>query len=65
MVWEFDDGTTVSQDLDETRDLQTVEVDVTTETVELTLVTVSAPGTGPARRDYTAISEVSFVGTPG
>lgn len=59
--WVFDDGTTVEQDLTETRDLQAVDVDVTTTTVVVRLTTVSEPGTGPAARDYTAISELSLV----
>lgn len=63
--WIFDDGTVVSQDLAETRAVQSVEVDpVTTESVELRLVAVSPPGEGPSGRDYTAISEVSLFGTP-
>ncbi|MDO9496993.1 MAG: discoidin domain-containing protein, partial [Nocardioides sp.] len=45
--WSFDDGTVVSQSLQEVRRLQTVDVgEVTTSTVTLRLVTVSAPGTG-------------------
>ena len=66
VVWELDDGTTLSQDLEETRGLQTIEVPdgVTTDTVRLTLVAVSPPGTGRERRDYTAISEVSILGVP-
>jgi len=64
--WKFDDGTTVSQDLTDTRNLQTIEVDdVTTETVRLRLVDVSPPGSGPSGRNNTAISEVSLVGVPG
>ena len=63
--WTFDDGTKVSQSLEERRSLQTVEVgDVTTSTVTLRLVTVSAPGQGRSARNYTAISDLSFVGTP-
>ena len=63
--WSFDDGTVVSQSLEEVRRLQTVDVDdVTTSTVTLRLVTVSAPGTGRSARDYTAISDLSLVGTP-
>lgn len=63
--WLFDDGTLVRQDLTETRDLQTVEVgDLTTESVQLRLVTVSKPGPGRASRDYTALSEVALVGVP-
>jgi hypothetical protein len=63
--WTFDDGTTVTQELTETRDLQTVEVDTTTQSVEMRLVEVSPPGAGPSGRDYTAVSEVSLVGVPG
>lgn len=63
--WTFDDGTVLTQSLEEVRDLQTVAVDeVTTSTVTLRLISVSAPGTGRAARDYTAISDLSFVGTP-
>ena len=60
--WIFDDGTTVSQDLEDTTAVQSVDVDVSTTTITLRLVTVSAPGTGRAARDYTAISDVSLVG---
>jgi hypothetical protein len=63
--WLFDDGSVVTQDLTETRRLQTRPVDpVTTSTVELRLITVTPPGTGPSRRDYTAISDVALVGSP-
>lgn len=63
--WTFDDGTVVSQSLAEQRSLQTVEVDdVTTSTVTLRLVTVTAPGKGRSARNYTAVSDLSFVGTP-
>ena len=66
VTWAMDDGTVVEQELAETRDLQTLELTepVTTETVTVTLVEVSAPGTGAERRDYTAISELSLVGVP-
>ena len=60
--WIFDDGHTVSQDLRETRKVQTVDVDVTTSTVRLRLVTVSKPGKGRAARDMTPVSEVVFGG---
>jgi hypothetical protein len=43
-----------------------VDIDpVTTSSVQLRLVTVSPPGQGPSRRDYTAISDVALVGSPG
>ncbi|MGH3335702.1 MAG: NADase-type glycan-binding domain-containing protein [Nocardioides sp.] len=62
--WHFDDGSVVPQDLTETRKLQSVDIDpVTTSTVQLLLVTVTPPGQGPARRDYTAISDVALVGS--
>jgi hypothetical protein len=64
--WHFDDGSVVPQDLTETRRLQSVDIDpVTTSTVQLRLITVTPPGQGPSRRDYTAISEVAAVGTTG
>ena len=61
--WVFDDGTTVSQPLDEIRTLQSVPVDaVTSSTITLRLLDVSKPGTGRSARDYTAISDVTLVG---
>ena len=60
--WVFDDGSTVVQDLDDTTELQSVDVDATTTTITVRLLEVSAPGKGPASRDYTAISDLSFVG---
>ncbi|HEU5035971.1 MAG TPA: hypothetical protein VFT70_03120 [Nocardioides sp.] len=62
--WVFDDGTTVTQDLQDTVAVQYVDVDATTTTIELRLVTVSPPGKGRASRDYTAISDLSLIGDP-
>ena len=64
--WVFDDGTTVDQPLGETKQMQTIDLGapVTTATVRLRLVTVSAPGSGLSARNYTAVSEVTLVGTP-
>lgn len=63
--WVLDDGTTVRQDLRETRDLQTVDIEpAETTTVTLRLVEVSRPGQGRAARDNTAISELVLVGAP-
>jgi hypothetical protein len=63
--WVLDDGTAIPQTLDDTRELQVVEIEpVTTSTVVLRLVSVSAPGTGRAARNYTPISDVSLVGSP-
>ena len=63
--WTFDDGSVVTQDLTETRRLQRLKVEpTTTSTVQLRLLTVTPPGDGPSRRDYTAISDLALVGTP-
>jgi hypothetical protein len=64
VVWEFDDGTKVRQQLKDTKDLQMTDVpDVVTSKVLLHVVRVSKPGP-PNPRDFTAISEVSLVGDP-
>ncbi len=62
--WTFDDGTVRTQDLRETRSMQTVRLGegVETEQVTMRLIEVTPPGTGPASRDYTAISEVRLIG---
>jgi len=66
VVWGFDDGTKVRQQLeDKDRDLQSVDVDpVSTKKVTVKIVRVTNPGTGTSARNFTAISEVSLVGIP-
>ena len=59
--WEFDNGSTVPQSLDDTTSVQSVDVDVATTTITLRLVQVSKPGTGPDRRNFTAISDLLLV----
>lgn len=62
--WTFDDGTSLSQTLDQTTRLQSIEVpEVTTSSITLRLVEVSPPLAGPQGRDYTAISDLSLRGT--
>jgi hypothetical protein len=63
--WAFDDGTTVTQELaDDDPGLQTIGIDdVTTRTIELRIIAVSAPGSPPRSRDTTAISDVLIHGT--
>jgi len=62
--WTFDDGTVVSQQLGDTTLIQMVPVKkVETESVTLRLLSVTPPGGGRTSRNYTAISEVSFLGT--
>lgn len=63
--WVFDDGTTIRQDLAEKATLQRLTIDpVITSTVQLRLLSVTAPSAGPLGRDYTAISDVLIAGTP-
>jgi len=62
--WRFDDGTSVVQDLDSTREMQLLEIDpVKTESIELTILAVSSPGAGPLSKNVTAISDVLIVGS--
>ncbi|WP_435769352.1 NADase-type glycan-binding domain-containing protein [Nocardioides sp. SYSU DS0651] len=63
--WELDDGSRITQQLEDGRALQPLTIDpVETSTVTLHLVAVTPPGTGPNGRDFTAISEVRFLGAP-
>lgn len=64
VTWTFDDDTSVTQRLQERPDPQYLDVpDVTTTTLTLTLDRVSDPASGPSGRDYTAISELTVLGT--
>jgi hypothetical protein len=59
VVWIFADGSTVRQNLTDTRELQTIDVDpVEVRKVVLKILGTTEPGTGAARRDMTAISDV-------
>jgi hypothetical protein len=59
--WQFDDGSTVVQHLDETREMQSIDVGPwRTSTVKLKIMYVSPPGD----RNYTAISDLLIEGTP-
>jgi len=63
--WAFDDGTVVRQELGEKPKLQRLTIEpVTTASVQLRVLGVTAPGAGVLGRDYTAISEVLIAGTP-
>jgi hypothetical protein len=67
VVWGFADGTKVRQQLEDgDREVQLLDLDtpVTTSKVTLKIVRVTAPGTGPSARNFTAVSEVSLVGSP-
>ena len=63
--WLFDDGTTVAQNLRTEPVLQTIVVDdVSTRTIRMRIVEVSAPGKPPLRKNVTAISDVLLRGEP-
>src|SRR3954454_14497312 len=64
--WIFDDGSTFSQSLGDSRTMQQTAIKpVTTSVVRLQITSVSPPGKGRAARDDTAISEVLLIGHPG
>jgi hypothetical protein len=62
--WRFDDGTTLVQDLRQVAQLQSIEIDPElTQSVQLRLLEVSAPGGGALRKNVTAISDVLLLGS--
>lgn len=63
--WEFDDGTRVTQEFADDLEIQMADLGpVATRTVRVHLLTVTPPGKGPDGRDFTAISEIRFLGAP-
>ena len=63
VTWNFGVGPVVRQDLEDGRDVQTIEVEpVETRKLVLKIVATTPPGQGPAHRDFTAISEVYLAG---
>ena len=63
VLWVFDDGTEVGQELGDSESVQTTEVEsIRTSTLELRILGVTPPGEGADSRDYTAISEVELTG---
>ncbi|MFW6866004.1 NADase-type glycan-binding domain-containing protein [Nocardioides sp. CPCC 206347] len=60
--WEFDDGTRITQEFGDKQAMQMAAIGpVTTQTIKVHLLTVTAPGKTDGR-DFTAISEVRFLG---
>ena len=57
--WTFDDGTAVTQDLSDSRNLQTLPVDITSTSVKMEILATYPPsGEGP--RDMVPVAEVQF-----
>ena len=62
--WTFDDGSSVVQRFGDRRAMETRRIPaVKTSTVKVTILSVTAPGRGPAARNYTAVSELRLVGS--
>lgn len=63
--WEFDDGTRITQEFADGQRIQMADIGpVETSTIRVHLLTVTEPGKGANGRDYTAISEIRFLGAP-
>ncbi len=63
VTWMLGDAPPVRHELEETREPQVIDVGaVTTDTVRLRIESVTEPGSGPAARDTTAISDVVLEG---
>lgn len=63
--WEFDDGTRITQEFADGQQIQMADIGpVATRTVRVHLLTVTPPGKGADGRDFTAISEIRFLGAP-
>jgi len=64
VAWVLGDDTTIDQDLERDRSMQSIDVDpVRTTTITLRILEVTKPGTGRASRDFTTISDVSITGS--
>ena len=65
VVWQLGKNSTIRQKLGDDRGVQSLAIEpIKTRKVVVRLVQVSAPGTGRAGRDYTAISEIVLLGLP-
>jgi hypothetical protein len=63
VTWNFGVGPVVRQNLEDDRAVQTVDLEpVEVRKIVLKIVSVTAPGDGPAARDFTAISDVLLAG---
>jgi LysM repeat protein len=59
--WTFDNTTTVTQDLADSRSMQTLPVDITATTVTMEIIATYPPG-GEAPREMVPVAEVQFIG---
>lgn len=61
VVWTFSDGTSVTQDLADSREMQTLSVDVVTTTVTIEILSTYPPS-GEDPKDNVVVAEVQLVG---
>jgi len=61
VIWRFSDGTSVTQDLADSRDMQSIPVDVTTEWVSVEIVSTYPPS-GPDPKNNIVVAEVQLIG---
>ena len=59
--WTFSDGTTVEQDLSDSREMQTISVDVTTSSVTIEILSTYPPS-GEDPKQMVVVAEVQLVG---
>jgi len=59
--WTFSDGTSVTQDLADSRQMQTLAVDVVTSTVTVEILSTYPPS-GPDQKNTVVVAEVQFLG---
>jgi LysM repeat protein len=60
VTWTFDNATTVTQDLADSRSMQTLPVDITATTVTME-ITATYPPSGEGPRDMVPVAEVQFI----
>ncbi len=61
VIWRFSDGTSVTQDLADSRDMQTISVNVTTEWVTVEILS-TYPASGPDPKNNVVVAEVQLLG---
>ena len=59
--WTFSDGTTVEQDLADSREMQSIAVDVTTSSVTIEILSTYPPS-GPDPKQMVVVAEVQLIG---
>jgi len=61
VIWRFSDGSSVTQDLADSRDMQTIPVNVTTDFVTVEIIS-TYPASGPDPKNNVVVAEVQLLG---